>query len=221
MTVADMHLFFDLICDKVGSDYFTPSQKDVFLNTSMDSVGNDYFYNIKKKAQIEAVPPYGFEMSQLVSEVFWPVIEEIHINTNSSGEISLEDVNELISNSSFQHLINVAVVSSCGDDFVPCRFIRHNDFFRQLRNAFKEPTETYPVFRYISNKIRINPIGSRAAILTIIRRPERISLDGEVNCELPEFLHNEILFRATTYTGLSIREQDLYSVSEKIRSQNG
>ncbi len=125
------------------------------------------------------------------------------------------------------HALNVSVMGDgiCTRDeemYTYCRYIRHNDYYKQIKNVFKKPTDKAPTYRYFNGKIRINPASTfTEAIVTPLRKPVRVSLAGSVDCELPSFIQNEIMFRAMTYGGISMRERELYTIAEQIKGQNG
>lgn len=228
MNITEMHYFFDLICDKVGSDYFSPTEKDVLINTAIQSVVNDYFYNAKKTNNVQAVPPYSIDSNSIITEALHPlIVEPVTVQLTSTSDILISSI-ESSMNGEFMHALNVSVLgdgSGCLHEdelYTYCRFVRHNDYYKHIKNAFKKPSAKHPTYRYFNGKIRINPSDTfTTAIVTPLKRPDIVSLSGNVDCNLPFTLHNEIMFRAVTFGGISMRERDLVAVAEQMKNENG
>lgn len=220
MTIQQMHDFFDLISDKYASPYFSDDEKDVFINKAISSFIEDTWQNIKKKRDKETDPPYGGEDSIYTIESIAPLIIQDYIVVLNGSSVAVRP-------NDFSHLLNIALVGELdecnnpvGDTYNYCRFVRHNDFYKHLENTFKKPSNKYPIYTINELGFKVLPLSpSHGVKMTYIREFTKVSLSGNIDCELPEFTHGKILMLALSLAGLSVREQSLMNGSDMKRGE--
>lgn len=100
------------------------------------------------------------------------------------------------------------------NDIVHCRLIERESLYDTIDDFCNRPTKRYPVVAVNGNKANLvvdvytgttdNPAKPAAIIYTYIRKPAVVILDEEnpdnsVNCDLPEYLHKDIVTDAVNY----------------------
>lgn len=100
------------------------------------------------------------------------------------------------------------------NDVVHCRLIERESLYDTLDDFCNRPTKRYPVVAISGSEANLvvdiytgttdQPTKPKAIIYTYIRKPAVVLLDEEnpdnsVNCDLPEFLHKDIVTDAVNY----------------------
>lgn len=219
MDIIEMHKYFNQLIDKLGSPYFKEEEIDRFINRAQLSILDDYIYNRHNKRSKDEEPPYGFENTSLISEAVSPFISEItSISTDANGQFLIAAVNVALGGIVMYHLSNLSRKSSTDNLYYSCQFVRHNDYFRLIKNVFKVPSETHPIHRKFDAYIQVNPVGVANLEMTAIKHPLDVNNDivqplNNVSSQFPEKVHNEIVIRAVQQAGYSTREFDFYQVA--------
>jgi hypothetical protein len=209
MTIEEMHRWFDLVVDKVGSPYFESDEKDTFLTRAEVSLVNSFFKRGKE--------PYQAEFSDKdVERISFLIRNEQH-STDDLGRFASSNLN---TNTSLLYYLNIGVSDNpkCGpQEYKKSRFVRHNDFFAHSANAFKKPEAGHYVHRFVAEYIQFDPQGQLRLDLTYVERPTPVTLDDQgdglrgpnaVDSDLDEKLHNKIVLQALGLAGISIREAE-------------
>lgn len=215
MTIQEFHDFFDEIIDKVGSPYLTDDEKDLLFNRAQISVLEDLVYNRRIKDPRDSPmnqgnPSTGFENTEFSAEAIKNLIVEIPdglLATSTGGRINYSSIETLFPKATkIYHISNLARKSS-GGLMKSARYVRHNDYYSALGNVFKAPSDDHPIRRHFDSYIQIDPKVSGVDVeMTVIRFPEEMDLATSVGSELSEQVHNNIVFQALRYAGVSIRD---------------
>ena len=220
MTIIEMHTFFDLICDKYASPYFSVAEKDIFINKAISSFIEDVWFNYKKVQTNENNPPYGGESTIYTLEAIQPLI------TNDATVVL--DANSVAAKpAALSHLLNIALgseVNNCGepiDDVTHyCRFVRHNDVYKHIDNSFKKPTVKYPRYTVIDTGYKVYPLSpGNSVTMSYIKKHTPVVFNTPTNCQLPGFTHGKIMMLALSLAGLAVREQSLRQGSDVKRNE--
>lgn len=222
IAIEEIHRLFDIIVDKTASPYFTSGEKDQFINAGIRALVQKYFNPSQS---------HLMESTSIDVEDLQELIVPLKLTSDASGNILKSDIETGIS-SEYYYILNVAVrEDGCGTDYKKCRFIRHNDYFAQKDNAFKKPDKGYTVYRIFSDKLTISPTGSVGTYLTLLKKPNIVTLDdptdtgvrgaNAVDCELNDKLLNEIVMLSCVAAGISMREGDFYQMTsvESIKQE--
>ncbi len=227
MTIENMHKWFDLILDKVGSPYFSSPEKDSFLQRAEVHYVNSFF---KNPSTVHLMEDTSIDVDYVKS-----LITEVKLDTDDEGRLYYSNIDSVlqsetsISGAKMMYILNASksITSSselCAPSYqyIKSRFIRHNDFFAHQANAFKKATTEYPTHRCFDNYLRFNPDNKSNVYLTVIRYPKLVTLDdpnstgargvNAVDSELPDKSQNEIVFMALKFAGVAIREADFYQI---------
>ena len=219
--IEDAHKVFDLWIDKTQSPYFTSGEKDTFLQRAMINLINKKFN-----------PAASHVMERTIRDVedISDLIEEVTAKTDAVGRLYDSIVTTALSGREVMYILNAARSGDCGETVENARFVRHNDYFAQNRNSFKEFTSTSPVFRVFKDYTKYTPVGIADVYQTVLLKPLIVTLDDPTNSgarggsaidiEFSENLFNELIYLALTEAGISIREADLYQVTTNEATRN-
>ena len=222
MTIDEMIKLFDLIQDKVESSYFNDQDKLKFINAAqmrfVSDISISYLQGGGKIYPGSSIAS-TIEDTHTGLELLRPlIVPDLEIASDADGQILYTSLEGLINaeTGNNEKLYKILNVSNDGKDV---RFIRHNDFYKIARNDFKKPEANYKVFRINIKGIKINPAGVDDYNVTVLKYPNNMVYfsDGDplnVDCELPEVTHNEILAISLSLAGVSTREQAILSVDQ-------
>lgn len=217
MLLSEWHIYFDILQDKYGSQYFTVSEKETLFNRAILDFVNSHF-TPNKKGVTEA------ERNQRISENLQPLtyrvpainMDPTGLITNSQIETSLQTI---VASGQFMRLLALGWEQS--DSYSPpIKFTRHNDWYQFKRNYFKDPKRA-GVPKYYTDGLNyfIQPINTIVSIRpTVIKYPAIVSSVGPVECDLPDFTHNIVLASALSLAGVSSRDEAL---SQLLALQQG
>lgn len=206
MTVVQMSELFDLITDKFQSPYWTNDEKTVFLNRGQMMYVNELLPDTKEGI--------NFERDSVVYKNISPLVYETSALSISSGVVTLSAVQTALNSaaSATDPILYIAAVSVVKDDVAyPAKFTRHNDWYRVNRNVFAKGSTQEPRYRQFSNKFEFFPLDG-AAKFTIIKTPLSMDIDGEINSELPDITHDNIVAYALALAGLGTKDQMLAAI---------
>ena len=231
MTAAEFNRLFDLICDKVGSDYFSESEKEDFINRAQYSVIDMLLFpqrrNQEKKDKDSFEYAYQNSMVQGLSQ--------LHVNVNvdiaTSTTVNFSDIATTIARdydvaSQPYRIINVllpndtlAAPPQWSAKFTSTRN-GANSIYKNLR--FGKNTDvryaTYTIeqtagdaddraIKWSAPLVVNDTIG-----VELIRTPVPFDISTNQTCEVDAIWHNEILFRALQLAGIAIREGEFYEM---------
>ena len=201
MNVQEMHLAFKIGVDKVDSlNYpdFQPNEIDFLLNQSQERF-------VKQRYGLNNTKGKSFESDQKRTDDLRAVIKNSIIKPltyDSNNNISVNArfaqlpsdywfaVNERVDLESLD--CNGKTVTSVG--FV--RVINHDNFNIIEDDPFEEPTKDKVVRLMIGNNaelISANGVNIINYRLRYLRRPIGMNIDTNINCELADHTHNEIV----------------------------
>lgn len=209
MTIQEMHDWFDLVMDKVGEPYFTDDEKDSFLNEGQINFVRQFFDIVFDK--------YNAERSNYDAEMLAPLIFPASVQTSTAGQLAYTDLDAAV-DTSWMYILNVArkpTTVGCSTDeinYVPSRNVRHNDFYKHQQNSFKKEDEEYPMHRYFSTYLQVNPRNVADMLVTLLKYPIEMDLGTNVSCELPEKAHNEVVFLALKFAGINMERGEFYAI---------
>ena len=205
---------WDLLLDKVNAPYFTNEEFSDFTNMAMLSYINSHLTGVKSNA----------EDNDKIEEDFAPLIEEVQLLSNEKGEVFESDLALALGQDAIYKL-NVAVKKSCGDLFF-CRFVRHNDYYKIVKNSWKKPTENQPIYRTFDDRIVVYPIAERKIKVTALKEPDTVVYDNvnpANNVDLPfnENASMKILQIALQLAGYATSDAELYQLANAEEQKLG
>jgi hypothetical protein len=218
MTIEEMRSWFDMIQDKFNSPYFTDLEFEEFINQGQmnfvnESIFGQFIPSLSQRERGGQITNPS-ESTQQGLEVIRPlIIPDLAISSNSAGEISESAINTAINTAisktgqEYIHLLAVTLNDS-GTDRI-CRFVRHNDYVKFKTNSFKKPTARAPLYRLSRNGILLDPTGVKTYKLSVVKKPDNVSLSTPTHCELPSEYHNIVVAYAVQLASIASRDEAL------------
>lgn len=238
MTAAELSARFDLICDKVGSPYFTDTEKNNFFNTAQLSIVDEILFPSKKQDRKD-VDALDFSREDAFQQGIGTLLRTISVTGIASNvtTVTFASLNTILTtgSTSVYKIVNFMVQSATGGtDYVSANRVRTiksaSNIYKNLR-TFNTATSNsnknaiYTVSSYPSGTTGTTSLGQieffpattvtgSSFLVEAIVFPRSISIVAPtVNPEIDAMFHNELLFRALQLAGISIRENELYQSS--------
>ena len=238
MTAAELSSRFDLICDKVGSPYFTDAEKNNFFNTAQLSIVDEVLFPSKKQDRKD-VDALDFSREDAFQQGIGTLLRTISVTGVTGGvtTVTFASLNTILTTGStaVYKIVNFMVQSATGStNYVSAKRVRTiksaANIYGNLR-TFNAATSNsnrnaiYTVSSYPSGTTGTTSLGQieffpattvtgSSFLVEAIVFPRSISVTSPiVNPEIDAMFHNELLFRALQLAGISIRENELYQSS--------
>lgn len=235
MTAAELSARFDLICDKVGSPYFTNTEKDNFFNTAQLSLVDEILFPSKKQDRKD-VDALDFSREDAFQQGIGTLLRTATVTGIASGvsTITFTTINTALGtgSTSLYKVVNFLVQPAINStDYVSAKRVRSiraaTNIYQGLRTFNKTiagnyRSAIYTVSSYASGTSGTTslgqiefypaaPVTGSSYLVEVIVFPRAIKTTAPiVNPEIDPMFHNELLFRALQLAGISIRETELY-----------
>jgi hypothetical protein len=235
MTTAELSSRFDLICDKVGSPYFTAAEKADFFNTAQLSIIDEIIFPTKKQDRKD-VDIFDFSREDAFQQGIGTLVRTVTVAGVGAGtrEIAFSVINTSLGSgsTSLYKVIDFLVQASTGSTttYNSAKRVRTinaaSRVYGNLRtfNSFTNNTGRSAIYTISSfatgttgttsqGKIEFfpeAPVSGSSYLIEVVVFPRAISISPVVNPEIDAMFHNELLFRSLQLAGISIREKELY-----------
>jgi hypothetical protein len=234
MTTAELSSRFDLICDKVGSPYFTATEKADFFNTAQLSIIDEIIFPTKKQDRKD-VDIFDFSREDAFQQGIGTLVRTATVTGIESGttNITFTQINTALVSGTVYKVIDFLVQASTGSTttYNSAKRVRTinaaSRVYGNLRtfNSFTNNTGRSAIYTISSfatgttgttSQGRIEffpaaPVSGSSYLVEVVVFPRAISITGSVvNPEIDAMFHNELLFRSLQLAGISIREGELY-----------
>lgn len=234
MTATELSARFDLICDKVGSPYFTSTEKDNFFNTAQLSLVDEILFPSKKQDRKD-VDALDFSREDAFQQGIGTLVRTATVTgiTTGTTKITFAQVNSALVTGTVYKVVNFLVQAATGSttNYVSAKRVRTitaaSNVYKGLRTFFNTAVTgnrnaIYTVSSYASGTPGTTSLGQieffppapatgSSYLVEVVVFPRPISTSGSlVNPEIDPMFHNELLFRALQLAGISIRETELY-----------
>jgi hypothetical protein len=216
MTAAQFEAAFDLICDKVGSPYFSAAEKENFINRSQTSLLDECLFPKRRNQDKKDADVYGFDNQTASMQALQPLIKYSAVALATSNTVSIATL-ETAATASVYRVMGVLLpedvlgaVPQYQARYVPS-IKTSSGVYAGLRfgNTSSVKTGIYSIEGRTINFLPAITVNNVAGV-EFIKVPATFSISGNVTCELDQSVHNEILFRALQLSGISIREDFFY-----------
>jgi len=200
MTVTEMHLGFKFRLDKVDAlNYpnFLPEEIDLLLNQAQDRF-------VKQRYGLNNIKRTSFEETQKRTEDLKNIVKTVVLTPQAYDSANNIDTNARFFLLPTDHWFiiqeRVKLQYTCGnintESLVEVRPIQHLEFDKVMKDPFKKPDNS-KVLRLMDNG-KIELIYNQGSTileyrLRYIKEPVRISLSGNIDCELSNHTHDEII----------------------------
>ena len=210
MTAAEFNSRFDLICDKVGSPYFTNSEKESFIMTAQYSIIDELMFPKRRNQEKKDQDVFGFQYQNSMLQG----LQKLRVVTNplspSVGFVTFTTITSAPNNNpTIYKIINFSLEEDgqlYNARYVPS-LVSTKSIYANLQ--FGKTSAKYGIYTVGNDRIDFQPAADAVAV-EYIRVPASFSIGSNVTCEVDPIYHNEILFRALQLAGIAIRENDFY-----------
>jgi hypothetical protein len=234
MTTAELSSRFDLICDKVGSPYFSSTEKADFFNTAQLSIIDEIIFPTKKQDRKD-VDIFDFSREDAFQQGIGTLVRTATVTGIASGttNITFTQINTALVSGTVYKVIDFLVQATTGSTttYNSAKRVRTinaaSRVYGNLRtfNSFTNNTGRSAIYTISSfasgttgttSQGRIEffpaaPVSGSSYLVEVVVFPRTISITGSVvNPEIDAMFHNELLFRSLQLAGISIREKELY-----------
>ena len=235
MTTAELSSRFDLICDKVGSPYFTATEKADFFNTAQLSIIDEIIFPTKKQDRKD-VDIFDFSREDAFQQGIGTLVRTVTVAGVGAGtrEIAFSVINTSLGtgSTSLYKVIDFLVQDATGSttNYNSAKRVRTinaaSRVYGNLRtfNSFTNNTGRSAIYKITTfatgttgttsqGKIEFFPAAPASGssyLVEVVVFPRAISISPVVNPEIDPMFHNELLFRSLQLAGISIREKELY-----------
>lgn len=238
MTISEMHIAFNMLLDKIDSlqyPTFLPEEKDFLLNQAIRKFVKTRYGGTNPKRE-------GFEQSQKRIDDLRTLVREVTIPCTSTGAIKPNGyvlTNDLVSST----FTTTPYWMSLGEEvdiyFVPTTSLNATAITKRVgvtdatandyRWKLDDPMAAYilhydearPLRLFYNNTIEFITDGNYSvtnAYLRFLKSPAVVSLTGNVDCDLPEHTHDEIVALAVQSALENVEQPRLESYSQLVNT---
>lgn len=224
MTIAQLHQEFKFRLDKLDAlNYpnFLPEEIDLILNNAQDRL-------IKQRYGFNNAKRQSFEETQKRTEDLKNITENI-ILTPLAYSVNNIDTNARFVNLPTNHWFTIQeragiTCTNCGTpitqrvEVIP---ITHLEVSKSLRDPFAKPNNEKVLRLMIAGKVEL--ISNCTIVnyqLRYLRQPVKMSLSGNITCELSEHIHNELVDTAVSIALEGIEGKRTQSFNPLINNTN-
>lgn len=199
MTIAEMHTRADLLIDKANAPWFTPVEKDDFLNQAIEE-----YVNKKHKA---------FETDEKVREDLLSLVVSPYVAA-TTDTIDLDSITDFL----FVLRLEADITDNCGTKTkIPVAPRQHDDFSESERDPFNKSSNQYPVYlQFVETGVRVIKVYSDNTPdelrMTYLRKPAVVNITTPTDCDLPEHTHKDIVNLAVRKMLFTVEGFDNYQV---------
>jgi hypothetical protein len=211
MTTAEFLYTFELVQDKYNTPYFPHQQVLRFLNLAVRDVFKEYLGNSAPglgEPFLQGPSPIGLgNKRDELREAVLSSLERprIPVESNSMGKIALVAVEAACQEADVKvELVKRVLVGEVEAEWVPYLSARTQT------NLFCTPDATRKYYELSNGAIYLFPRIKSQAEISIIKKPRLMAL--EVNTDLSELVHEEVLALALRYAGIALSEQEIKSI---------
>jgi hypothetical protein len=224
MTISQFHIEFKFRLDKMDAlNYpnFLPEEIDLILNNAQDRL-------IKQRYGFNNAKRQSFEETQKRTEDLKNITENT-ILTPLAYSVNNIDANARFVNLPTNHWFTIQeragiTCTNCGTpitqrvEVIP---ITHLEASKSLKDPFAKPNNEKVLRLMIAGKVEL--ISNCTIVdyqLRYLRQPVKMSLSGNITCELSEHIHNELVDTAVSIALEGIEGKRTQSFNPLINNTN-
>jgi hypothetical protein len=216
--------FLDFIIRKHNSAWLDPEQFNLVINRASQTKFMELYGNPKEYTQ-KPLPRVAYELTQKISDDLKPFKAETNIILSSNGQ-------GLYPND-YQHCISIGYTAQQNGNAikVPIDIVSQDKELYRLSSAIVPPTKTRPIAILKNNYIQIHPLGISNITFQYLKKPAEAKWGytlvnnrpvydpaTSVDLEWDEICLNDIIMRAASYIGISIKDRDIMQYAELKRN---
>ena len=229
MDINQCKIFFDDLLNKyqVGG-YVSPEQFDLYAGQAQYELYVERMGNPNTLAQGTGTPREGLALSSTISDDLKVFLTRANINMS---DVPNTPYMEGLFPSDYYYYDSSRVL--LGNSLNPVKVIDEDKFNGRVISKIVPPTNEFPIGLIIGNKIQIAPKNVYVVNMSYYRKPVApvwnytlngsgypvYNSTGSVDFELPDNTHNEIIMKMLKYMGITLREGEIYQMSQAQDNQ--
>ena len=234
-----MHSWFDILQSKGVAIEFTSREKDHILNRAQIKYVNEvlqkkYLPSLKQTEREELI--YSISESNVSGqEAIEPLLAQAQLSANSTSVLSFSAIQTEIAarlvgtnikpagytSTPIMMVLGVVIAPVTGMNYIPCRYVSKIERHKNSFNVYRKSTPGQPSYCIEEKRVQVHPknsLNNRACVVYAIREPDPVHMANDsanrVNCELPDFTHDEIMAIALDDAGVATRDQTLMQLNQ-------
>ena len=236
MNINEMHSWFDILQMKGNNVEFTRREKDHIINRAQIKYVNEILQK-KYLPSVQACEKAEMVFSSTESVVaghdsIAPLLGECTITSNAYASFTFADIESAINTrlqalnlkpGSFNSKL-MMILGIMSNDNIPCRYVSLHDRRKMLNNIYRQATTYAPTYSINEQYVNVEPndLGNEDFTVFYIREPQAVSWSynssGRIDCELPDFTHDEIMAIALDDAGVATRDQALVQLNQAAKT---
>lgn len=192
---------FDVIQDKYGAPYFPDDWKLKLLNMAQYEVLN-------RMIPDTLGGEVNVEFDENVFQNIKSLVYEITGTPDGSGTITngiLTSAVRTASGDTDATVFRILNVTYPGG--LPTKYVRFNNYLQYQNNFFKKSSDSNPLYTLTAAGIKIFPITTSLATLTVIKTP-KILIAGNTP-DFDDYVMNQVILQALKLAGVAVRDEEL------------
>lgn len=219
MTIQEIHNLFDLLADNDKTGYFTPAEKDVFIDRAQMWLYNDF-----RAIYAENSEAY---------EALTPFKKKLDYSTSSGGVLTVSSVS---GDDLYMALLGleVSVVDGGSARRFPVKVVKEDEITARRSSQILAPSATYPIAEETARGIfQFYPAQTHAGTIRYFRRPAKpvfaytqsgrtitYNSGSSTQLEWGEPYHNKIVLKALQLAGLHLNDAVLQQLGLVLPKEN-
>tara|TARA_R110002020_G_scaffold216496_1_gene424257 strand:+ start:2068 stop:2799 length:732 start_codon:yes stop_codon:yes gene_type:complete len=233
MNINEMHSWFDILQMKGHNREFTRREKDHLINRAQIKYANEvlqkkYLPSVQAGEKAEMV----FSSAESIiagHDSISPLLGSVNVTSNQNAIFTFTNIESQI-NTKLITALNLKPTSFTSKLMMilgiqhtnnePCRYLSLHDRRKNNNNIYRKATEFAPTYSIEEHRVNVEPnsLGNDSFTVFYIREPDPVKWDYKsslrVDCELPDFTHDEIISIALDDAGLAHRDDALMQLNK-------
>lgn len=225
--INDTYILMQSIINKNQQGYLSPDDFNYFINEASKSLFNEYRGKIAQYLNGRPTPKAGYGRTQLITETLSYFFETAAL-TLASGIATIPD----------DHIETIDVSSTYNSGRVLIRRVEHDRFYNYTNSVIDTPTTEFPIYMENNQEFQFSPTSLTGVQINYLKAPVTanwgytISLAGRptyaptggvngnsVNLEWDETEISNVVMRAISLMGISVKDQQMINWAEAQKAQ--
>ena len=195
MTIKEMHQLFRVIGQQVGMQTIRailPEEIDVFLNSAInETVRTIVATNVAQGAEGKIIQNANISPINALRNLYTRVVTSVKIdNSDNKFQLAFDNIAMYYTGFSVNYTNN--------DKLYKARLVEPDELENTLNDYCNGASYDYPIVLYTNGNPSTLTVYSGdkvpySVICNFIKNPTIVSYDNKVDCDLPKYLHNEIV----------------------------
>ena len=195
MDIREMHQYFRVYGQQVGMELvraILPEEIDVFLNSAInETVRTIVATNVAQGAEGKIIQNTNISPINALRDLYMRVVTSVKINDSDNKF-------QLVFDNTAMYYTGFSVNYTGSEKSYKARLVEPDELEDTLNDYCNGASYGYPIILYTNGSPSTLTVYSgdkvpHSVICNFIKNPAIVSYDNEVDCDLPKYLHNEIV----------------------------